>query len=68
MPLYIGCRRREADTMKHKSPVFSSALVTIREHPLLSAGLLFTIAGATILGILPPLVLETLINLSLIHI
>ena len=48
--------------MKHKSPVFSSALVTIREHPLLSAGLLFTIAGATILGILPPLVLETLIN------
>ncbi|WP_321002346.1 ABC transporter ATP-binding protein [Eisenbergiella porci] len=48
--------------MKHKSPVFSSVLVTIREHPLLSAGLLFTIAGATILGILPPLVLETLIN------
>ena len=48
--------------MKHRSPVFSSALVTIREHSLLTAGLLFTIAGATILGILPPLVLETLIN------
>ena len=48
--------------MKHRRPVFSSALVTIREHPLLTAGLLFTIAGATILGILPPLVLETLIN------
>lgn len=48
--------------MKRRSPVFSSALTTIREHPVLFAGLLFAIAGAITTGILPPLVLEALIN------
>ncbi|WP_455618884.1 ABC transporter ATP-binding protein [Eisenbergiella sp.] len=48
--------------MKYRNPVFASVLSTIREHPVLSAGLLFTIAGAVTLGILPPLVLEALVN------
>lgn len=48
--------------MKYNNPVVSSALSTMREHPILSAGVLFTIAGSVILGILPPLVLEALVN------
>lgn len=47
---------------KNKSQILSLTVDTIKQHRLLSCGLLFSVAGAIVLGILPPLVLEKIVN------
>lgn len=48
--------------MKRNDPVLRAAADTLRARPLLSGGLLCAIVGAVGLGLLPPLVLEGLVN------
>lgn len=48
--------------MKNRNPVFSTALHIMKEYKLLSAGLLLVILGTIITGILPPFVLERMVN------
>lgn len=48
--------------MRRNDPVLRAAADTLRARPLLSGGLICAIAGAVVLGLLPPLVLEGLVN------
>lgn len=48
--------------MKRNDPILRAVRTTICKHGWLSVGLLVSIAGAIIVGVLPPLLLERLIN------
>jgi len=48
--------------MKHKNHIALTVFETIKYHKLLSLGLLLTITGSIVTGVLPPLVLERIIN------
>lgn len=48
--------------MKYKEHVLNVILKTISSHKLISFGILITVFGAVLTALLPPLVLETIIN------
>lgn len=47
---------------KNKNQILSIVAATVRQHLFLSAALLLAIAGTIVSGILPPLVLEKIVN------
>lgn len=53
--------------MKNRNEILSIVCRTVKEHLVLSAALAVTIAGTIVTGILPPLVLERMINRLTMH-
>ena len=62
MRSFTVLRRREAGITKRKNGLLSVIEGIIRHSKLLTFGLVLTIAGAIISGLLPPLVLERIVN------
>lgn len=48
--------------MKHENPVWKAAADTVKNNAVLSLGLLIAIAGTIVTAILPPLVLEKIVD------